>query len=647
MRIEAITSHVNRDLPMADTRRGISWSLERKCIFRTGERWFLPGTTFQQLADLRTVAEAEADRRIVDGICVTGLTWGQDGSGESHDVPESGFKIADRLTSYGSFEAALAICRACEANVAGGAETKVAGCYGWLEISADSAELEEQLWKIIEERGLEDRFRALFHVTTPLVYGLWIESPLQRMQASLLYELIEPICDFNDPQDQDVVHFLSALKAAASRELPLHVSMPPPGHTDFGFYTVFPHCPRCKAEAPVGRWKEKYSDEPLECRVCGHTFNPNEHHSSQEDGCDWEATCLEDQLGKAGHEDLITHFLINRGCSVQQAAEVIDNMNHGPLLRRIAEVRKKRDATIRKLRTKRASKPPSELPPSITLVLTDDVVLDLVLVPAGQFMMGSPPTNERNDEGPQHVVQFERPFYIGRFPVTQAQWEAVMGKNPSRFKGDPDLPVDQVSWFDCQEFCDLLGKRQKRVIRLPSEAEWEYACRAGTSTAFAFGDTLLPEQANFTPFSAHPLLGGTETVGEKSDGAAEASGRHSMRPTPVGSYPPNAWGLYDMHGNIEEWCEDVWHYNYDGAPADGTAWLDGEQETPFRVVRGGWCSAAEGPCMSAARRQLRADAGATAEDGADDEEEDEFLAGMLDMAFTPYGFRVVCEVYSS
>jgi formylglycine-generating enzyme required for sulfatase activity len=112
---------------------------------------------------------------------------------------------------------------------------------------------------------------------------------------------------------------------------------------------------------------------------------------------------------------------------------------------------------------------------------TDDVDLQLVLVPAGEFLMGSPASQEHSCESPQHIVRFERPFYIGRFPVTQAQWETVMGSNPSRHKGDPDLPVDQVSWFDCQEFCETLCDRQKRVFRLPSEAEWEYACRAGTT----------------------------------------------------------------------------------------------------------------------------------------------------------------------
>jgi formylglycine-generating enzyme required for sulfatase activity len=261
--------------------------------------------------------------------------------------------------------------------------------------------------------------------------------------------------------------------------------------------------------------------------------------------------------------------------------------------------------------------------------LSDDIDLQTVLVPAGEFLMGSTDT-EREDELPQHLVRFERPFYIGRYPITQAQWRAVMGKNPSRYKGER-LPVDHVSWFDCQEFCDALCKRQKRVFRLPTEAEWEYACRAGTTTRFAFGDTLTTDQANFVPLSAYM----STTFPEPE-----------QRTTPVDRFPPNAWGIYDMHGNVNEWCEDVWHPSYKGAPCDGSAWLNGEDTTAFRVVRGGWCSATENVCRSTARQQLRADAGtANGEDENENEDADDGVAAsFLRSLFTPYGFRVICEL---
>lgn len=628
---------------MADTLQIIRWSLERKCIFRTGEEWFLPGTSRQQLADLRTVADAESDRRIVEGICVTSCTWGRDGSGKEHDIPTSGFNIAEQLACYGGFDAALSTCKKCEANVDSGLNTKIAGCYGWLDVWPDSSEVDERLWKVIEERALQDRLRSAFAVTTPLWYGFWIESPLKRAQATLLLELIEPLCDLDDPKNKDVVYFLNALKAAVSWELPVHVSMAPPGHFDCGYYTVFPHCPRCKASVRFVRGQVRRLDDPMKCRSCGHVFVPRENQGTHSERLYRFAPSLEEQLGKAGYEEFARRFLVRRGCTEQQAEEVIDHKNNGPLLRRIAEVRRQRNATIRRIKAKWAGKS-GELPPNIMVALTDDVVLDLVLVPAGEFMMGSNSSTELN-ERPEHVVRFERPFYIGRFPVTQSQWAAVMGKNPSKYKGDPDLPVDQVSWFDCQEFCDVVSKRQRRIIRLPSEAEWEYACRAGTSTAFAFGDKLSPEQANFRSFGVHRTLGGSVTGGTDADGVGKPSPRHSESPTPVGSYPPNAWGLYDMHGNVEEWCDDVWHENYDGAPANGAAWLNGEEKTPFRVARGGWYSAVADQCSSAARRSLRADVGSTDEDGEDDESEDgdDLFARMLDMMFTPHGLRVVCE----
>lgn len=374
-------------------------------------------------------------------------------------------------------------------------------------------------------------------------------------------------------------------------------------------------------------------------------FNPDEHHSSERDDHDWDADRLERLLGEAGHEQFVRSFLLHRGCTPEQVDEVIDNGNNGPLLRRIRAVRLRRDTTLQRLRQETTTGVAHA--PTASIRLADGLDMEFALVPAGEFRMGSPPADDNRTESPQHLVRIPGPFYIGRYPVTQTEWTAVMGKNPSKHRGDPRLPVDQVSWFDCQEFCERLCQIHGRVFRLPSEAEWEYACRAGTKTKYAFGDTLSTSQANFTPYAAQfgPLPADEDAFVremETAAGAKEAEGGRTAKPTPVGSYPPNPWGIYDLHGNVDEWCEDVWHPNYRGAPADGSAWLDGEDRDPFRVMRGGWPSATESVCTSSSRRQLRADAGSRGGEG-DEGEEDCVMASLFEMMYTPYGFRIVYE----
>ncbi len=396
----------------------------------------------------------------------------------------------------------------------------------------------------------------------------------------------------------------------------------------------------------MGRWKVSYPTAPHECRVCGHQFNPDEHHSSERDDVDGDAPSLAKQLGEAGYEQFVRAFLLRRGCSPGQVDEVIDNENDGPLLRRIKAVRQRRDATLRRLRGDTLPQSDVKRPAAFSFALADNLDMEFALVPAGEFRMGSPTAEGKQTESPQHLVRIPRPFYIGRFPVTQAQWTAVMGKNPSKHRGDPQLPVDQVSWFDCQDFCERLCQLHGRVFRLPSEAEWEYACRAGTTTKYAFGDTLSPSQANFTPYATQfgPPAADEDAFVRQMELAAEADdpkGGRNAKPTPVGSYPPNTWGVYDMHGNVDEWCEDVWHPNYEGAPTDGSAWLEGEDGEPFRVMRGGWASATEFVCTSSSRRQLRADAG-TRDDDGDEGDEGGFMASLFALMYTPYGFRVVC-----
>jgi formylglycine-generating enzyme required for sulfatase activity len=290
--------------------------------------------------------------------------------------------------------------------------------------------------------------------------------------------------------------------------------------------------------------------------------------------------------------------------------------------------------------------------------LSESLALTMLWIPPGRFWMGSPDTElERRDtEGPQHLVQLQG-FFIGQTPITQAQWRAVaawkeqpgetwnrdLKTNPAWFDGEKqkmrkasdsdskesvvldgtpstDLhPVEQVSWHDAREFCNRLSQRTGRTYTLPSEAQWEYACRAGTTTPFHVGATITPDLANYN---------GNTTY------AGGPKGAYRQQTTPVGMFLANAWGLHDMHGNVLEWCLDHWHDSYEGAPTDGSAWLnptkpikkattkggsDISSENAMRLLRGGSWSISPRNCRSAARDR-----------------------GQPGSAISNVGFRVVC-----
>ncbi|MEM9273819.1 MAG: bifunctional serine/threonine-protein kinase/formylglycine-generating enzyme family protein [Cyanobacteria bacterium P01_F01_bin.143] len=222
----------------------------------------------------------------------------------------------------------------------------------------------------------------------------------------------------------------------------------------------------------------------------------------------------------------------------------------------------------------------------ITINLSKEVTMDLIGIPGGKYLMGSPEDElERsNDEGPQHKVKI-RPFLMGKYPVTQAQWKAVMKNNPSRFTEDEDHPVEKVSWFDCLDFCEKLSQKLGREFRLPTEAEWEYAARAKSTTPFFFGETITTELANYN---------GEYTYG------IEKEGEYRNKTTKVGSFAPNRFGLYDIHGNVAEWCEDSWHDNYQEAPSNGEPWVD-DEDSSERVLRGGSWLHLPGSCRSSQR----------------------------------------------
>jgi formylglycine-generating enzyme required for sulfatase activity len=202
----------------------------------------------------------------------------------------------------------------------------------------------------------------------------------------------------------------------------------------------------------------------------------------------------------------------------------------------------------------------SAKPQTLIEILPGGIKLEMVKIPSGSFLMGS---NEDDSEKPIHQVTLQS-FYIGKYPVTQGQWQAVMGNNPSHFNKNSKNPVEQISWNNCQEFCQKLSSLTRKKYRLPSEAEWEYACRAGTQTRYSFGNDNLKLE-NFAWYDKNSV----------------------WKTHPVGKKKPNPWEIYDTHGSVWEWCEDSWHRNYQGAPTDGSAWIDSNSQSFMRMLRGG------------------------------------------------------------
>ncbi|MBD1212307.1 MAG: SUMF1/EgtB/PvdO family nonheme iron enzyme [Dolichospermum circinale Clear-D4] len=247
--------------------------------------------------------------------------------------------------------------------------------------------------------------------------------------------------------------------------------------------------------------------------------------------------------------------------------------------------------------------------------LGNGVNLEMVAIPGGTFIMGSPENEEgyHSSQSPQHQVTVP-PFFMGKYPVTQQQWRVVaalpkvnidLKSDPSLFKGD-NLPVERVSWNDAQEFCARLSRMANKTYRLPTEAEWEYACRGGTTTPFYCGETISTDLANYN---------GNYTYGQGQ------KGEYREKTTEVGIFPANPFGLYDMCGNVWEWCEDGWHKNYINAPIDGSAWTS---LSSTRALRGGSWIFNPQICRSASRIS--------------------YIRGVRDLIIINIGFRVVCVV---
>ncbi len=252
-------------------------------------------------------------------------------------------------------------------------------------------------------------------------------------------------------------------------------------------------------------------------------------------------------------------------------------------------------------------------------------VLEMVSIPGGKFNMGASKDEEasQDDERPQHLVSIQ-PFFFARYPITQAQWRVIaklpkvkhdLDLEPSRFKGD-NLPVERVCWYSASEFCERLSRETGRTYRLPSEAEWEYACRAKEATPFHFGKTITTSLANYR--GQDQVNNGRLNRGTYN---CEPEGIYRQQTIEVGSFPANAFGLYDMHGLVWEWCTDYEHDDYQGAPSDGTSWLNDPNSSEYRVLRGGSWNSPPHFCRSASR-----------------------LSEVADITDSRFGFRVVCSL---
>ena len=253
-----------------------------------------------------------------------------------------------------------------------------------------------------------------------------------------------------------------------------------------------------------------------------------------------------------------------------------------------------------------------------TELLNETTSLDMMLISGGTFLMGQTDGEKAElirqvgeedyqkyyaRELPRHSVTVPQ-FFMGKHSITQAQWRAVaaypameqeMKPDPSQFKGD-NRPVEQVSWDDATEFCRRLSQHTGRIYRLPSESEWEYACRAGTTTPFHFGETISDELANYCAEDRE--IDEKRYQGTYGRGVLGEYRKETME---VGQFPANPFGLYDMHGNILEWCEDDIHVTYDGAPSDGSAWVESDRTETRRLLRGGSWSGIPEYCRSAVR----------------------------------------------
>ncbi|QMS86197.1 SUMF1/EgtB/PvdO family nonheme iron enzyme (plasmid) [Nostoc edaphicum CCNP1411] len=306
--------------------------------------------------------------------------------------------------------------------------------------------------------------------------------------------------------------------------------------------------------------------------------------------------------------DLVIAGLKDKSWDVQNAAYLILNKRTEPRIKQILQDPRQLGFKLKEIevitvnRRGQIIQRQQRIARYFTEGLGNGVTLEMAAIPGGSFMMGSPESEagRLSSESPRHQVTVPG-FFIGKYELTQVQYQAIVGNNPSRFRGD-NRPVENLSWYDAIKFCEKLSQKTGKTYRLPSEAEWEYACRAGSTTPFYFGENITPNLVTY---------GGNVTYAFAPENQEQTKF--------VGTFPPNAFGLYDTHGNVAEWCEDDPHNNYINAPNDGSAWIN-QSSGIHKTARGGsWYDNRE-DCRSARRYAPHADGSSAAT-----------------------GFRVVCD----
>ncbi len=317
---------------MADTRQIVKWSLELRCELRPGGDPWAEGAA-QLLARAKAYsAELRAARHasgVFGDIFVSSYTFVGRGKGPRSPYPVDGFIISEEFRGCGGPEGLFAMCGRCPANTT---PHELAGCYGHLYQTPHSAETEEQLQRIVGRLGLEAQMHAAFPATTPLWFGLWAVSPVPKPSLGLLHTLVSAMlaedradmeagAKIEHRQLRDFASFIGALDLAQQHDLPLHVSLLPLGHTDFGVYTIFPHCPFCKATANVRRWQRKYPAAHQRCEVCGVLFSPAETASQTPMESDDEG--LRDKLGEAQFLQFAREYLLAQGESPASADAIV------------------------------------------------------------------------------------------------------------------------------------------------------------------------------------------------------------------------------------------------------------------------------------------------------------------------------------